>query len=150
MIWLCAIGFFANSMKVNMKKFLAVFTLIACVLIIGCGKKAPYDVVPIEGTASYKGQPLPPNFRIDFQPEDGKRGSSASITEGGKFIAQHTLEQDGVPTGTCGAVVSWEGPMGTSPPQEYQPMIKKYGYGTPGLEVEITKKDKKFKLDFPE
>ena len=120
-------------------------------LTIGCGPKAPYDLVLVEGVATYAGKPIPKRFRLSFQSADGKRPSSAAIKQDdGKFVAMHTLQQDGVPKGKCQVTVVWGGDIGTSPPKEYEPMLKKYGFGTEGLELEFTKNDRKFKLDFPE
>ena len=121
------------------------------VLIVGCGPKAPYDLVILEGVATYADKPIPKDFRLTFQSLDGKRPSTAVIKQDdGKFAAIHTLSQDGVPKGKCKVNVLWGGDIGTSPPKEFEPMLKKYGYGTEGQELEFTKNDKKYKLDFPE
>ena len=116
---------------------------------IGCGPKAPYGIVEIAGVATFDGKPLPKNIKIDFIPEDGKRSSSAiTRADDGKFVAVHTVNQDGVPTGKCKVTVAWAGDIGTSPPAEFAPMFKKYGFGKEGMPIEITKADKKFQLDF--
>lgn len=134
-----------------MKTIPCLFFVIIMTMIIGCGPKAPYDLVIVEGVATYAGKPISKDFRLTFLSVDGKRPSSATIkSDDGKFAAVHTLSQDGVPKGKCKVNVLWGGEMGTSPPGEYGPMLKKYGYGTEGLEFEFTKNDRKYKLDFPE
>ncbi len=135
-------------------KHFVLFAFAAGVLsaVVGCGgNKAPYGVVPVAGVVTYKGAPLPQNFKIDFLPEDGKRGSGAILRgNDGAFTAVHTVSQDGVPTGKCKVTVAWAGPIGTSPPEEFAPLLQKYGFGKEGLPMEITKKDLKMKIDFPE
>ena len=116
---------------------------------IGCAPKAPYGIVEIAGVATFNGKPLPKDFKIDFNPDDGKRSSSAIIlADDGKFVASHTVSQDGVPAGKCTVFVSWAGDIGTSPPAEYGPLFEKFGFGKEGMPVEISKPDKKFNLDF--
>jgi hypothetical protein len=132
--------------------FIPAFVFMSLVaLCLGCGPKAPYDLVLLEGNATYAGKPIPKDFRLSFQPLDGKRSSSATIkTDDGKFATVHTLSQDGVPKGKCQVTVVWGGDMGTSAPPGYEAMLAKYGFGTAGHEFEFTKNNKKFKLDFPE
>ena len=134
-----------------MKHILSILFVFFAVMIFGCGPKAPYDLVLIEGVATYAGKPIAKEFRLEFRSLDGKRPSTAFIKkDDGKFVAAHTLHQDGVPPGKCQVNIMWGGDIGTSPPPEYAPMLQKYGFGTEGLQVEFTKHDKKFKLDFPE
>ena len=123
----------------------------AFLLQAGCGPKAPYDLVLLEGVATYAGKPISKDFRLEFSSLDGKRPSTAFIkADDGKFVAIHTVNQDGVPSGQCRVNIMWGGDIGTTPPKEYEPMLKKYGFGTAGLKLEFTKHDKKYKLDFPE
>jgi hypothetical protein len=118
--------------------------------LIGCQPKAPYDIIPLEGIATWQGKPIPKDFLIQFAPQDGKRQSSAYIqSDDGSFKVVHTASLDGVPVGKCKVTVSWAGPMESSPPKEFQPLLKQYGFETQGLELELTKPDKKFQLDFP-
>ena len=134
-----------------MRAITSLTLIIFVAFIIGCGPKAPYDLVILEGVATYAGKPIPNGFRLTFLSIDGKRPSSAVIKQdNGKFVSVHTLQQDGVPKGKCKVNVLWGGDIGTSPPKEYEPMLQKYGFGTEGLEFEFTKNNRKFKLDFPE
>ena len=127
------------------------FVLVLLLVVsVGCGPKAPYDLVRVEGVVTYAGKPLPKNFRLTFLSADGKRPSAATTQDDGKFIAYHTLQEDGVPKGKCQVTVVWGGDIGTTPPEEFAPMLEKYGFGTEGLTLEFTKHDKKYKLNFPE
>jgi len=126
---------------------MSVVVLLLC--IAGCGVKAPYPVVPIEGVVTWGGKPIPKEFTLKFRPESGMNESTGFIKDGGKFATIHTVDIDGVPTGKCTVRVIWSGGDGTFPPDEYKPLVGKYGFTSEGLPVEITKKDKNMKLDFP-
>jgi hypothetical protein len=133
-----------------MKKYYCFAPLVVLFLcVIGCGQKAPYPVVPIEGVVTWEGKPIPKEFVLKFRPESGMTESTGFIKDGGKFVTVHTVDIDGVPTGNCTVRVQWNGGDGTSPPDEYKPLVSKYGFTTEGFPVEIKKKDKNMKLDFP-
>jgi len=130
-------------------RYIPVLCMFFMVTLLGCGPKAPYDVVRLEGVATYAGQPIAPGFRLEFRPLDGKRVSTAMTKDGGSFVAAHTAHQDGISVGNHQVTIQWD-PLGPPVAPEYAPMLEKYGYGTEGLKIEITKPDKKYKLDFPE
>ncbi|MBP3557394.1 MAG: hypothetical protein J6K20_06785 [Thermoguttaceae bacterium] len=135
----------------NRRVFLAsLMTSAAVVAVSGCGPKAPYELVPISGVATYQGKPIPTGFRVEFIPADGSRSSFGNIQEGGKFEAVHTPSQKGVKSGTCQVKIYWNDNPEINPvPEEYAEMIAKYGHtGTDVKEIEIKKKDKNFKIDF--
>ena len=117
---------------------------------IGCAPKAPYSLVEISGVASYQGTPLPEGFRVEFAPTDGSRPSFGVIHPGGKFELVHTASQKGAKVGTCKVRVYWnENPQTNPAPEEYQEMLSKYGMtGEDAPEVEVSKKDKDFKVNF--
>ena len=117
---------------------------------IGCAPKAPYSLVEISGVASYQGTPLPEGFRVEFEPTDGSRPSFVIIQPGGKFELVHTASQKGAKVGTCKIRVYWnENPQTNPAPEEYQEMLSKYGMtGEDAPEVEVSKKDKDFKVNF--
>ena len=127
--------------------FASIVVLFFCV--VGCGTKAPYSVVPIEGTVTWGGKPIPKQFVLKFRPGNGMTESTGFIKDDGKFVTIHTVDIDGVPTGDCTVRVQWNGGDGTSPPDEYKPLVDKYGFRSEGFPIAITKKDKKMKLDFP-
>ncbi|MDR1290500.1 MAG: hypothetical protein LBK06_04790 [Planctomycetaceae bacterium] len=133
----------------NFSLILLTAFFVFAISIYGCGTKAPYGVVPIEGMASWDGQPLSPEFTLQFNPADGKIHSTGIVTTNGQFRAVHTPEIDGVPIGQCTVTVSWSRGIGEKPPEEIEPLLKKYGPNTPGLPIEITKKDLNMKVDFP-
>ncbi len=134
----------------NRRVFLASLASAAVVAVSGCGPKAPYELVPISGVATYQGQPLPTGFRVEFEPTDGSRPSFGNIQDGGKFEVIHTASQKGVKAGMCKVKVYWNGNPETDPvPEEFAEMLSKYGMsGTDVKEVEIKKKDNNFKVDF--
>ena len=135
----------------NKTIYIAALLVATLVTICGCKPKAPYGLVPIAGVATYQGQPIPVDFRVEFEPTDGSRSSFGNIQEGGKFEAVHTASQKGVKAGMCKVRVYWnKNPLTDPVPEEYEEMIEKYGMTGPDApEVEITKKDKNFKIDFP-
>ena len=133
----------------NRRVFLASLASAAVVAVSGCGPKAPYELVPISGVATYQGKPIPTGFRVEFEPSDGSRPSFGQIQDGGKFEVVHTASQKGVKAGACKVKIYWNGNPETDPvPEEYAEMIAKYGpSGTDVSEIEIKKKDNNFKLD---
>ncbi|MEX1041500.1 MAG: hypothetical protein WDZ51_12760 [Pirellulaceae bacterium] len=64
---------------------------------VGCGQELPYEVVNLEGTVTYKGDPLE-GVIVHFRPTTG-RESMATTTEGGKFAMRYTYDVDGVQKG---------------------------------------------------
>ncbi|MBQ7110044.1 MAG: hypothetical protein IJO06_02385 [Thermoguttaceae bacterium] len=133
----------------NRRVFLASLASAAVVAVSGCGPKAPYELVPISGVATYQGKPIPTGFRVEFEPTDGSRPSFGNIQEGGKFEVVHTASQKGVKAGPCKVKIYWNGNPETDPvPEEFAEMMSKYGMtGSDVKEVEIKKKDNNFKLD---
>ncbi len=133
----------------NRRVFLASLASAAVVAVSGCGPKAPYQLVPISGVATYQGKPIPTGFRVEFEPTDGSRPSFGNIQEGGKFEVVHTASQKGVKAGPCKVKIYWNGNPETDPvPEEFAEMMSKYGMtGSDVKEVEIKKKDNNFKLD---
>lgn len=63
----------------------------------GCGKEGPYEIVKLEGTVTYKGEPLE-GVIVHFRPTEG-RESRATTTEGGKFVMRYTYDVYGVQKG---------------------------------------------------
>lgn len=124
--------------------------ILSVIAIAGCGPTAPYDVVLIAGSVYYDGKPIPKGFKLDFSPEDGRRGSVGVITDdAGRFSTVHSTSQDGVPTGKCVVNVSLIDSLNSKPPAEYAAMMNAYGFGAPGLPLEIKKKNTSLKIDFP-
>lgn len=135
----------------NLNLYALALTTVCLVLPIlmltGCGAKTPYPIVPLEGTASYKGKPLE-RVILTFGSGD-KRESSAVVLTGGKFKAIHTPQLDGVPTGKCIVRVGMDSAaIGAAAPEEYKELFEKYGMNSKGLEIDVTKADKNFNLNF--
>jgi hypothetical protein len=64
---------------------------------VGCGQELPYEVVKLEGTLTYKGDPLE-GVVLHFRPTTG-RESTATTTAGGKFVMRYTYDVNGVQKG---------------------------------------------------
>lgn len=130
--------------------FLSSLCAAALVSVVGCGPKAPYDLVPIAGTVTYKGQPLDDRFHIQFVPNDGTRASMSKLDSKGNFEAVHTPSQKGVKPGTCTVEIYWnENPQVVPIPEEYTEMFEKYGFtGSDKMTVEIKGKNKKMQIAF--
>jgi hypothetical protein len=114
-------------------------------IISGCDSKVPYDLVPIEGIATYQGKPLPEEFIIVFQPSDGSRSSEGIVKKGGKFQLIHTPQMVGAKVGTNTVFVR---PIRVVP-EGYKEFVNQYGLGATGFPVNIDRKNSAFKLDFP-
>ena len=124
---------------------LVAFVVFSSVLCCGCSKGPGYKVVPIEGTITYKGEPLQ-NVILDFAVEN-YRTSGAVVQAGGKFKAVHSPSQLGIPIGKCIMRMGWGGRDGTAPPAEYTELFSKYGLDSAGYVFEITRADKDFRID---
>jgi hypothetical protein len=122
------------------------FYVIGSVLLFinGCGTNVPYKTVELEGTVSCQGKPLE-NVILTFSVED-KRPSSAVVLAGGKFKAVHSPSVIGVPIGPCVVRIGWDGQ--NDPPAEMKGLFEKYGSESKGLEIEITKPNKNYLLNF--
>ncbi len=82
-----------------MRPCLALFSIIVCLsLAVGCGPKIDRPkLVPVQGTVSYKGQPLAEGT-IVFHPAKGRSGSGK--IKDGKIIEVTSYEpNDGLPVG---------------------------------------------------
>jgi hypothetical protein len=127
------------------KNFVQIFVVcLTLITFVGCGARAPYGTAELEGTASYKGKPLE-NVILTFSVE-GKRESSAVVMSGGKFRAVHTPTIDGVPVGSCKVRVGLDGQ--STVPNEWKELFQKYGTDSQGLEIEVSKSDKNYSLNF--
>ena len=126
--------------------FVSFCVFVPLLFLSGCGPKADYAIVPIEGVASYKGTPLSNSWSLEFTVGD-RRASLGIIGAGGAFKTIHTPEIQGVPVGKAKVRVMWNDQG--DPPGEYKEFFAKYGYDSEGLEIEITKPDKNLHVEFP-
>ncbi|MDR3199571.1 MAG: hypothetical protein LBU34_17015 [Planctomycetaceae bacterium] len=113
--------------------------------VSGCKQSVPYDMAELEGTASYKGQPLE-NVVLTFS-SGSKRPSIAVVSADGKFKAVSSPSVKGVPIGKCVVRVGWE-TAPDAPPEQWKELFDKYGYESDGLEIDITKSNKNYSLNF--
>lgn len=117
----------------------------------GCGgPDLPYEVVPLEGTVTYQGEPLE-GVTIHFLPAEG-RESSATSGEGGKFVMRYTHDVNGVQKGTGKFYLTMPEQMGTlantqdSQSAALAEIVNKYSRERTTLETEITEPDKNYEL----
>jgi hypothetical protein len=126
-----------------------------CLLVLtfvfsGCAPKPPYPIVPVEGTVTWQGKPLPKNFVIVFQPEDGSPESKGYLKgNDGSFQMLHTPQFDGVKTGTSIVYVLWGLRETESVPKEYKDLVEKYGSPQTGIPIQVIKKDVHMNVNFP-
>ena len=133
------------------KEFFILGLLSATLFVVGC-QKGPYQVVKLEGTIKYDGQPLE-NVEIVFTPEEG-RPSSAIVTTDGHFKAKYSPGIMGVQSGNLRVSVI---PLVNNEPGKppvplsgvHKEVKEKYGYGQPGFPIEVTKASSKFVIDLP-
>ncbi|MDO5554383.1 MAG: hypothetical protein Q4G68_11540 [Planctomycetia bacterium] len=137
-------------------KYYLFLTLIVCVSLlvfqVGCGPKQAYKVVPIKGTLTWQGTPVP-HCQMEFMPEDTSGRISVAVTDSeGRFEAQYTHDIKGIQKGKTVLRVSFAGDL-TEPgvvetlDGDMQAIVKKYGKDTPGLTLDITKRDNNFLID---
>ena len=131
---------------ISYRFFMSFWVLVPIFCLSGCGPKADYAIVPIEGVASYNGAPLPDSCSLTFTVGE-HRASLGRIGAGGAFKTVHTPEIKGVPVGKAKVRVTWDAQG--DPPGEYKELFAKYGYDSEGLEIEITKPDKTLRVEFP-
>ena len=127
--------------------------VLVCLLmsISGCGgPDLPYEVVPLEGTVTYQGEPLE-GVTVHFRPTEG-RESTAISEEGGKFVMRYTHGVDGVQKGTGKFFLTMPEQMGGlassqgSSSAALAEAVKKYSSENTTLETEITEPNKNYEL----
>jgi hypothetical protein len=130
------------------------FAFLALVAVLGCTHSGP-TIVPIEGTVSHNGTPLP-DLRISFEPETG-RPSWAISDKNGHFVAHYDEDHEGVLAGNH-AVWVLEDPNKNDPllnegkgrpkrTAEIQAVLDKYGSREKSpIKIEIKKADRNFQL----
>jgi hypothetical protein len=135
----------------------ASFLLVGVLLIScagGCVQSGP-EIVPIAGTVTYNGQPVP-NVRIIFQPMPGRMSWGISDSNG-RFTLEYDSDHKGAKVGTHTVYVVDESAI-TDPtailagvkPQKRAPetaqALAKYAPDKSTLTVEVKKADRGFQL----
>jgi len=122
--------------------------------VIGCGQRGP-EVVPIEGTVTHNGEPVP-NVRIYFVSTEGRPSWGDSDTNG-RFVLDYDGQHKGAKVGThkiwvvdLSANVDPTAAMSGVPRPKRSPataeVAQKYAQGRSTLEVEVKKADRNFQL----
>jgi hypothetical protein len=136
--------FSLNKIMLHLIRFCTLTFFVTFLLISGCKQSVPYEMAELEGTASYKGKPLE-NVVLTFTSGD-KRPSSAVVSAGGKFKAISSSSVNGVPVGKCVVRIGWDSP--DAPPAQWKELFDKYGTESNGLEIDVTKSNKNYSLNF--
>jgi hypothetical protein len=121
----------------------------------GCTRSGP-ELVPIAGTVTYNGQPVP-NVRIIFQPDNG-RMSWATSDASGHFLLEYDADHKGVKVGSHTVFVVDEtaivdptaamagGGARAKRAPDAAAAIAKHAPDKSTLKVEIKKADRNFQL----
>ena len=114
---------------------------------VGCSKR--YDIVPVKGTLTYDGQPVP-DMIVRFEPAVG-RPSDSFTDSSGSFDMSYTMDQMGVEVDTHKVTVFWpptdDKALAKPPPLQQKVLadFKKHG----PLEVTIEKPQSNFEIKLP-
>jgi hypothetical protein len=140
-------------METSLSRFLQILLIVSC--IVGCGRGGP-EIVPIEGTVTHNGEPVP-NLRIYFVPTDG-RPSWGISDAAGHFVLDYDPERKGAKVGTHKVWIVDEGAIvdptvamsGGGARPKRSPAIsliaEKYSREKSTLEVEVKKAERNFQL----
>ena len=94
---------------------------LALAAVAGCGDPDVLPTVPVHGTVTFKGKPLPKG-KILFQPEKGQPATGA--IEDGKFVLSTYRHGDGAVAGTHKvAVIATENVTGKDGVTNQKPLI---------------------------
>jgi hypothetical protein len=122
---------------------LAVFATI----FLGCNKK--YDIVPLKGTLTYDGQPVP-DLIVRFEPAVG-RPSDSFTDANGSFDMSYTIDRMGVEVDSHKVTVIWppkDGQANSKPSALQQKVLADFKTHGP-LDVTIDKPQSNFEIKLP-
>lgn len=128
-------------------------TFLACVFLAGCSGS---NVVPVSGTVTYKGQPVP-NAYVHFIPANG-RPSMGETDANGKFTLTYDPETKGAERGKHRVFLQFNALAdssrpgvipGETPPlaSEWKEFYARYGPDRSTLSVDISKSTSDLKLE---
>jgi hypothetical protein len=116
-------------------------------MLLGCNKK--YDIVPLKGTLTYDGQPVP-DMIVRFEPSVG-RPSDSFTDANGSFDMSYTIDRMGVEVDTHKVTVFWpptDDKANAKPPPLQQKVLADFKTHGP-LEVTIEKPQSNFEIKLP-
>jgi len=130
-----------------MYRLLFCLTGVLLLLALGCGPNLPYPVVPLSGTVTYQGTPVP-GLPIFFMPTEG-RDSNGFSDENGRFTMIYTARVDGVQTGRGTFFVELSPGDGRlyDNRELLETIAAKYPKGNDLLQFEITRRENNFRLE---
>jgi hypothetical protein len=128
-----------------------VIPLLIVIVLIGCGRKGP-KVVPVAGTLTYKGQPVP-NIEIHFLPVSGDRPSWGHTDNQGRFELEYEFKVKGASVGEHKVIVRpkpapdiYNRPVQL--PKDMQAFMQKYSAENSTKVVKIDKAIDDLRLDW--
>ena len=126
---------------------IVVFAMLLIGATVGCNKD-PYDIVELEGVATFDGKPLH-NVNLIFRPKDdsGKTSTALVTDPGGKFVVAYSANRKGVKAGDIEICVGVIDMSGFEANEAGKAAIEQYGYQAPRLSINLTKSDKNYILD---
>ena len=136
------------------RAFVRLAVLMVIPWLAGCKPDGP-DIVPVSGTVTHNGQPVP-NVRIIFEPTQGRISWGISDAQG-RFTLDYDPDFDGARVGTHRVYVVDEsanidptaalaGAKRERRAPELAAAIDKYSQEKSTLNVEVTKPEKNFQL----
>jgi hypothetical protein len=111
----------------------------------GCQPSLPYEIVPLSGTVTYQGKPVP-NTEIVFAPEVG-RPSNGRTDDNGRFTMIYTVKYNGVQKGKGKFFFPISRMIGDNSTSEFQKVLEKYGAENTPLQFDIQKAEKNFEIN---
>jgi hypothetical protein len=131
------------------------FAVFVCGLLAGCGGSG---VVPVSGTLTYKGKPVPNAF-INFVPQGGGRPSMGETDQNGRFTLVYDPQTKGAQVGKHRVFVTHNATADANLPgsvpgmsaklsPESRELFNKYSGENSKVEVVIDKSTRDIKLEW--
>jgi hypothetical protein len=115
--------------------------------VIGCGSTG--DIVAVEGTLTYDGQPVP-DMIVRFAPEGG-RASEGRTAADGSFEMSYAMDRMGVEPGNHRVTVDWSPPtdeIGVKPDPLAQKVLDDFQKNGP-IAATAEKSQSSFEIKLP-
>jgi hypothetical protein len=126
-----------------------IFLISVCGLLAGCsGSNRPWEVVPVSGTVTYKGEPVE-GLTVEFEPEEG-RPSQALTDENGRFTLIYTIHENGAQVGVHTVTFIWvDTHAGDKPSPAVEELVRLHGRNGTPLTIEISEETDDLKIELP-